>query len=64
MVSGSFILRADVAGTWNWLHPYLVPSSRMVELYLRSPTRLYGVVISYWSTGTTLHFYLLLYYGM
>jgi hypothetical protein len=34
-------------------HLHLVPSSGIVELYLRSPIRLHGVVFNYLSTGTT-----------
>jgi hypothetical protein len=35
-------------------HLYLVLRSRMVELYLYSPTRLHGLVLNYCGTGTTL----------
>jgi hypothetical protein len=37
-------------------HLYLVPKSRMVELYLHSPLCLHGRVLNKLSTGTTLPF--------
>jgi hypothetical protein len=39
-------------GAKLFTHPHLVPLSRMVELYLHSPTRLHGLVVTELNTGT------------
>jgi hypothetical protein len=46
---------SNAAGAWS-LH--LVPKWRAMKLHLHSPTRLYGVVLNYSSTGITLLPYL------
>jgi hypothetical protein len=38
-------------------HLHLVPRSRMVELYLHSPVCLYGIVLNWLTTWTTLLFF-------
>jgi hypothetical protein len=41
------------------MHVHLVPSSRMVELYLQSPICLLGILLNYLRTGTDLIFFAL-----
>jgi hypothetical protein len=53
---GGCFLGDKAAGAWSWLtHVHIVPKARMVELYLRSPTRFHGVtinlLINIWTTS-------------
>jgi hypothetical protein len=43
--NGNCFLGGKAAEAWNWPHPCSVPSSRMVELYIHTRIRLYGVYL-------------------
>lgn len=51
---GVLSLGLSVKGVKLTAHLRLVPTSRMVELYLHSPTRIYGMVFNYQAQGQLL----------
>jgi hypothetical protein len=54
---GIFFPGAKQLGVKLTTHFHLVPRSRMMELYLRSPIFLHGIVLNSLSTGTTSPFF-------
>jgi hypothetical protein len=52
-IVGSFF-RGKAAGAWSWPLTYLMPRSRVEELYLHSPIYFHGIVINQFSTGIIL----------
>jgi hypothetical protein len=54
---GSFPRRQSGRGVKLTTHLYLVPRSRMLELYLHSPICLHGIVLNWLSAGTNLRLF-------